>query len=151
MIREQEGYCGDPSRVLPASRCCCESTAAHFAPAYVRYLVGSGTLASWKASLRSLQVPHRPQWISPASSQVRVSEPLDRLPLHRVERLNELWAAVGIDVVITSVYGCGHERSAPCNGNAVGNGEHDGVAIGNYGNGHVLGGVVAVGHFDIVG
>lgn len=56
-----------PGRVLAASRCCRESKAARFGPAYFRYLVGFCTLASWKASLRSLHVPRRLQWTSPPS------------------------------------------------------------------------------------
>lgn len=53
--------------------------------------------------------------------------------------------------MITSVYGCGHECGASCYSNTVSYGEHDGIAVGNYDDCHVLCGIVAVRHLDIVG
>ena len=76
---------------------------------------------------------------------------VERVVLHRLKAPGEAGAAIGVDEMIAAMDGGGDGLVPLCRGEAKGDAQHDGVAIGYDRGGHRGLGVMAVGHRHIIG
>lgn len=84
-------------------------------------------------------------------AEIGMAETCHRLPLHHVEGFDELWTAVGIDEMVASVHCKGYQSCSLGRSDAIGDRQHDSVAVGDDGYGHGLRGIVTVWYLNVVG